>query len=90
MSQDLIKISPEQFELQIYKISSRNLISLLRELIEYKWDYGKHFSQSEIEDIERKDSIIQKELMRRGLVTKENLDSFMQYMKLFNYKKRVF
>lgn len=90
MSQDLNKISPEAFELQLYKIPTGNLIQLYKELLQFKWDFCKDFSHDKICDIERKDSMIQKELMRRKILTKANRDDFMIMTRKLNYKKRKF
>lgn len=90
MSQDLNQISPEAFELQLYKIPTRALLSLYRELLQFKWEHGRNFSHDKICDIERKDSLIQKELMKRGFLTKENRDEFVKMTRKLNFKKRRF
>ena len=38
MSQSLLDISPEAFELQLYKMSNRQLVGLIKRIYEYKKD----------------------------------------------------
>jgi hypothetical protein len=63
---------------------------LLRGIYEFKWEFGKNFSDDQIMDLERKETRINKELKRRNYLGKYNRGEFNDYMKKINYKKRVF
>ena len=70
MAQDLIAISQEAFALQLPVISSGTLKALLLQLAQFKRDNAKRLAldQAKLGDILRKESKIQRELMRRGYI----------------------
>lgn len=65
MTQDLRTISVEKFRLEIYRLSFAQLKSLMRGIYEYKRNIAIP-ADADIIDLERKESIIEKELLRRG------------------------
>jgi len=83
-------ITPEMFELQIHKVSTSQLKDLLKNIYELKWNKGKMFSMDKIMDIERKETKIVKELMRRGYLTKRDQASFQKFLDTENFRKKVF
>lgn len=90
MSQDLLKISQEAFALQIHRLPSKTLVNLLKDLYQFKWEYGKYFTDEKIIDIERKESKILFELQNRGYKKKSDNADYNSFIKSLNKKKRVF
>lgn len=89
MAQDLIKISQEAFQIQLYKIPSKQLVELIHKIYEFKWEKGKYFDDETIMDIERKETKINAELMRRGYLKAKHYDDYFAWLKKINKKKRV-
>ena len=85
-----MSISQEAFKLQLYKISSEELVNLIEQIYQFKWEYGKHFSDDKIMDIERKETKINAELMRRGYLKSKDYDDYLAWLRKINHKKRVF
>lgn len=89
MAQDLLNITQEAFQLQLYKISSGQLIDLIRQIYEFKWENGKDFPEPVIMDLERKETKINAELMRRNVLTGRDYDDYFTWIRKINKKKRV-
>ena len=93
MAKDLRTIPLEIFELHIKNIKSDTLRRLLVALYEDCSLYGRKFIKDKIPDficdLERKQTKILNELMRRGEVNKKN---FVEYTKWLykHWKKRFF
>ena len=86
MAQDVLTISPEEFRQKVYNITTRNLVTLFEGLMQFKWENCSKISDDLMLSLERKHSIIQAELTRRG----EDMKEFDAYYKKLNYKKRLF
>lgn len=86
MAQDILTVTVSEFRKKVYQITTRNLAILFKGLIEFKWENGKNLPDEQLIDLERKHSVIQAELTRRG----EDMKSFDAYYKKLNYKKRLF
>jgi len=90
MAQDLFNMSIEMFRLQLYKIGSRTLVSLIKQIYELKWSQGQKWSQEKINDIERKETIIMAELNRRKELNKNNMHEYQEMINKINKMKRIF
>lgn len=90
MAQNLLEISQEAFRLQLYRIPSKNLVKLLEEIYKFKWENGKDFNDETIMDIERKETKINAELMRRGYLKSKDYHDYFAWLAKINKKKRVF
>ena len=88
MAQDLISISLEAFELQLYKINSPQLVRLVGEVQQVLAGESKFMPQDKQLELLRKVTKIQKELTRRKYITKANKDEFERYRQRENFKKR--
>jgi len=89
--QTLFACTQEDFLKQIYRISSQNLVKLLYEIYELKHDRGQFWDESTMMDIERKETKINAELIRRGYLDKKGYEEYFRMMrKLGNGKKKVF
>ena len=89
MAQDLFSISLESFDLQIYKIPSKTLVGLIKEIYELKHTAGKYWSIEKIKDIERKETRIMKELQRRGYLNSSVSGQYQEWLNKINHKKKV-
>lgn len=89
MSQDLLKISVEAFEVQLFKIPSDQLVGLLKNIYELKWEKGKNWPDDIIADIERKETKINRELMRRKHLTKKEYADYFKFISDNNRKKKI-
>lgn len=90
MAQDLMKISVESFGLMLYNIPTSQLKSLLKQIYELKWSKGKDFSIEQTCDLERKESLINSELMERKYLTQKEYTDYFGFLKSINKKKRVY
>lgn len=88
MTQDLKSISVEAFQLQLYKIGSKELVKMVGDVQQMLAEYGKHMSHQEQLDMLRKVTKIQSELTRRKYITKQNKDEFERLRQKTNFKKR--
>ena len=89
MAQDLRKISIELFQLQLYKIPSSQLNGLMVQIQKLRAEYGHVMSDDEVKDILRKETKIQAELTRRGLINKKTNHDYYEWYKKNNYKRRL-
>jgi hypothetical protein len=91
MAQKLTEVSIESFRLQVYKITSKNLVKLIEQIYEIKRSSNGYLFAN---DLERKESIIEGELMRRKyLMPKAKPAELKEYneMKFKKFfKKRLF
>jgi len=90
LAQDLLKITPEALELQLYKIPAKNLVKMIEDIYEYKWTHGKFFTVDRMKDIEKKETKILAELQRRNYFTKKENQQYFDWIKKLNYKKRLY
>jgi hypothetical protein len=91
MAQKLIDVSIESFRLQVYKIPSKNLVKLIEQIYEIKRSTNGYLYAN---DLERKETIIEGELMRRKYyMPKAKPEEMKEYneMKLKKFwRKRLF
>ena len=90
MSQNLLTISQSDFERELPRISTSGLVSLLKNVYEFKWEKGKRFSVEQMIDIERKETKINAELMRRKYLGQKDYKEYFEFLKKINYKKRMY
>ena len=87
MSQDLRQISIDQFRLEIFKLT----VSQLKQLIEGVYEFKRTINNpinADVLDLERKESIIESELMRRGYFKpKANPNEVIDYNQ---WKRKMF
>ena len=88
MSKSLLTVSLEDFQVQVYKITTKNLVSLLEGIVQVKWEYGKTFTDEQICDIERKHSKIEHELIRREYLGKADRQQYNEWFAKINKGKR--
>jgi len=62
----------------------------LRDIYDFKWSKGKYFSDEQIIELERKESKIVKELMRRKYLTKSDSGDFQKHLNSMNFRKKTF
>lgn len=89
MAQDLRKISHEAFGIQLFRLPIDQLVNLLKEIYDLKTTYGHVMNNDEIIDIERKETKINAELMRRKHLTKKDYADYFSWLKTINRKKKV-
>jgi hypothetical protein len=91
MAQDLLKISREKFELQLSTISFGTLKNLAEEIfVLLKNEAFKSLDLERVKDLERKQTLILKEMKLRGkLNNKMANNEYMNWLYSRN-KKRVF
>ena len=88
MAQDLKSISLEAFQLQLYKIPSPTLVQIGEDIRQFKIDYGETMTLDEIDDIQRKETKVEAELIRRNYIKKHD-DAYRKYYLRTNFKKKV-
>ena len=88
MAQDLLTISQEAFSIQIHKIPTPQLKNLIEQIYELKRDKGYMFSESQVCDIERKETKINSELMNRGYLKSVDYEEYFQWLKSMQKRKR--
>jgi len=93
MSQDLIKMSPIKFEVMLGGMNFDAIKSLAVQIKEFIYDYALKLPEERvinnpiILDLERKQTKIINELMKRGYLTKENQAQFNDWLYKKNKKK---
>lgn len=80
MAQDLIAISIESFIMQIAVMDSKALVVLSKQIREHLHRNGDKMPMDIICNLERKDTKIQKELIRRKYLTKKDWFDFNTFM----------
>ena len=89
MAQDLRTISQEAFKMQLFKFSNKQLLELLENIYQLKTTYGNVMNTDEVQDIERKETKINAEMMRRGFLKKSDYEDYFNWLKTVNKKKKV-
>ena len=91
MAQALDKISLEAFKIQIHKIASRDLERLREQIYEIKRSSLGYIIAN---DLERKETAIMAELMRRGYLRHkerpQDLEDYNNQTKKYAKKRRLF
>lgn len=90
MAQDLLNISPESFEIQANVMKSNDLVALLRQIYDFKYEKGKMMPYEKILDLERKETKIMKILMSRKYLNKQNSAEYQAFINKMNFRKKVF
>jgi hypothetical protein len=93
MAQDLRQVSPDKLRLQIYALSVSQIKQLIGGIYEYKRSI-KDPTDEIVMDLERKETILEAELIRRGyFLPKKNQGELQDYntwkLKMAS-KKRLF
>ncbi len=89
MAQSLLTIPLETFRARVYMVQSSQLVDLIKGIYDLKWTIRDKISDESIHDLERKETICQTELQRRGYLTKQNHNDFRK-MKQGQFKRRSF
>lgn len=89
MSQSILTVPIESFRAQAPRIPSPQLLSLIRGIYEIKWNVRAKLSDDAVGDLERKETICQYELQRRGYLTKKDYADFMKW-RASHYKKKIY
>ena len=95
MAQSLINISAEAFEMQLYRFSINQLKDLLLQIYQWKKSEGVKLNPEKIEDlnlitnIERKQTKIVKEFMRRGYLTQRDMEQYLIWENSLNKGKKL-
>lgn len=91
MAQDLKKISVESFRVQIYKVPTDQLERLREQIYEIKRSSIGNYL---VDDLERKETIIIAEMMRRGYLKHkekpEDLKDMNRLTEKYRGKRRLF
>lgn len=90
MAQDILTTNLEEFRNSAWKLSDSTLKQLWKGLNEVKADKGDQWSDEILQDILRKENIIEFELQRRGYLNRENVKDAHTHMIKKAYKKKVF
>ena len=90
MAKNILTMSADEFEKIAYRVSSRQLKTMLKSIYDLKWESGKNWPEFQIADIERKESKIWRILQERGYLTKTNNNEFRLWLKGMNFKRRSF
>ena len=88
MAQDLLTISVQAFELQLFKMSNGKLKEIIKMIYNAKWEKGKDFSDAQIMELERKETKILAEMQRRGYFKKADNQDYFDWIKTINKKRR--
>lgn len=90
MTQNILTVDIDEFRAAIAKIESTNLLNLLWGLLAEKWITRGEIPDQLILDIARKESIIQKELQRRGFINKDNMKEYEEEYRRRNYRRTIY
>lgn len=91
MAQDLLNISQEAFELQLATMSNSALMTVLKQIVVYKWENTKQLEiRNKLFDIERKHSKVERVLIERGYLHTNLYGQYNKWLRSINYKKKVF
>ena len=93
MAQDLLEISAESFDLQLPFMSTMALKDLHRRIYEdFKWRFLDKIPEPVMLDLERKESMIIRELQRRGFYkpkhNPQEKEDYFRWRASFNKRKR--
>ena len=89
MAQDLKIISQEAFKMQLFKLSNKQLVGLLKDVYDLKTEYGHIMNNDEMLDIERKETKINFELMQRKYLTKQDYSEYFAWLKKINKRRNA-
>lgn len=76
----LMKTPIEYFRRRAACFSKSECMSVLRDILQTKRLFGREMSFEQVQDIERKETVINRQLKELGVVTKENRMEFSEYM----------
>lgn len=89
MAQSLTEITVFQFKLLLPRMNIDSLKKTYEQIYEFKWGtQSKYFSQETIMDLERKESLILKELQTRKYLDDQSKEDYLNWWRKMNYKKR--
>lgn len=71
---NVLTMSIPDLERDIKSVDWKSIRALIFGLYELKWDQGHKWSDEIIHDIERRESILRRELVARGILNKDNYD----------------
>lgn len=77
MAQSILDVPVDSLRRQVLQISSQNLRGLIRGIYDLKYTMRDSVSDAQILDLERKESIIQKEMQRRGFLGKKEAQEYL-------------
>ena len=89
MAESILDIPIDSFRRQVRQISGPNLKGLIRGIYDLKYTVRDGILDSQILDLERKETIIQAEMMRRGYLTKKEAQEYQIWRKGL-FKKKNF
>ncbi len=90
MAKDLLTIDPEIFEKECHKISTSQIKQLIEGIYELKWTSGHTWGQQQIQDMERKQSKLERILQERSYLSEGNRADYFKWCKDMNYKRRFY
>lgn len=79
MAQSILDVPIDSLRRQVASISGPNLRNLIRGIYELKYTIRDGFSDTQVLDLERKESIIQAEMQRRGYLGKKDAADYMTW-----------
>ena len=76
----LMKVPLEQFRNKASRFSRSECFSVLRDIKDTKRTFGRTMTDEQISDIERKETIITRQLRDIGVVGRDNRQEFTDFM----------
>lgn len=79
MAQSILDVPVASLRRQVLSIASRNLVQLIDGIYELKYTLRDRIPDESICDLERKETIIQGELVRRGYLGKKDGQDYLKW-----------
>lgn len=79
MAQSILDVPVDSLRRQVLQISNQNLRGLIRGIYDLKYTIRDKVSDAQILDLERKESIIQGEMQRRGFLGKKDAQEYLKW-----------
>lgn len=88
MTQNVLTISPDEFQKALPKLRFGSLKSLLRGIYSVKWEMRDKIPYQQQLDLERKETRIWAEMQRRGFLKPKDYTDFYKWLYRDQYKRK--
>lgn len=87
MAQSILTVDVEKFRGSCHTLTSRQLVGIIRDIYDAKWNAGEKMPHDKVLDLERKETIVMQNLMQRGYLNKGNYNDYVR-MRMSLYKRK--
>lgn len=89
MAKNILTLPLDSLQKEVRSLPWKKIRSLLVAIYEFKWEHLRGLPDEMVHDTERRESILEGELVRRGIMTAENRQDFRKLV-AHAYRRKSF